>query len=244
MLNVLLIDDEPLAREILKEYLQDMPDVHIAGECGDGFEALKAISQDQPDLIFLDIQMPKISGFELLELLDTPPHVIFTTAFDSFAMQAFESNAVDYLLKPFDRERFTRAMQKFRLLDQGNAAALQGLVQSTVTQQPAERVVIRDGSRIRIIPSADISYLEASDDYVKVHSAEGVFLKKRTMQQFEGCLPSEQFIRVHRSYLLNLRYLNRLEPFEKDQYIALLKDGTRVPVSKSGYQRLRQVLDI
>lgn len=244
MIKVLLIDDEPLAREILKEYLQDCPDVEIVGECADGFEALKALSMLQPELIFLDIQMPKISGFELLELLEEPPYVIFTTAFDSFAMQAFETNAVDYLLKPFDRGRFQRAMQKFRLLEQAGSGNLQSLIQSTVNQQAAERVVIRDGSRIRIIPSADILYLEASDDYVKVHSQEGVFLKKRTMQQFEDSLPSEHFVRIHRSYLLNLRFLNRLEASEKEQYAALLKNGARVPVSKNGFQRLRQVLDI
>lgn len=244
MSKVIIIDDEPLAREIVKEYLQAYPDITIAGECNDGFEAVKAITQHQPDLIFLDIQMPKISGFEMLELLEEPPAVIFTTAFDEYAIRAFEANAIDYLLKPFSKDRFNLAVNKF--LEQRNETKekLPALMDSVQQEQQLQRIVIKDGSKIRIVPLHEVVMLEAADDYVKVHAASGVFLKKKTMQSFESALPGNQFIRVHRSYIINITQITRIEPLEKENHVALLKAGPQVPVSKSGYQKLKEILDL
>jgi two-component system LytT family response regulator len=246
MNKVVIIDDEPLAREIVKEYLESFPAIELVGECNDGFEAVKTIVQYQPDLIFLDIQMPKISGFEMLELLDEPPAVIFTTAFDEYAIRAFEANAVDYLLKPFSRERFITAVQKY--LDQRNDSRdkIPALVESVHKEKenPLQRIVIRDSSKIRIIPLHEVIMLEAADDYVKIHATDGVFLKKKTMQSFEENLPGTHFVRVHRSYIINIAEITRIDPLEKENHVALLKTGIRVPVSKSGYQKLKQALDI
>ncbi|HYK75887.1 MAG TPA: response regulator, partial [Daejeonella sp.] len=187
-MRVILIDDEPLARSVVAEYLRSWPQVEILQECNDGYEGLKAIMQYQPDLIFLDIQMPKINGFEMLELLDQPPAVIFTTAFDEYAIRAFEEHAIDYLLKPFTSERFNKAMQKW--MDQHQMVeSIQSTKQLLQTLPPSspqnERVVVRTGSKIKIIPVNDISYLEADDDYVKIHTQEGAFLKNKTMSYFE-----------------------------------------------------------
>jgi two-component system, LytTR family, response regulator len=247
MKKCLIIDDEPLARSIVAEYLQAYPDMQVVQECGDGFEGVKAIMQHQPDLIFLDIQMPKINGFEMLELVEQAPGVIFTTAFDEYAIKAFEANAVDYLLKPFSRERFDAALRKW-LQSQAMAQAtpIPQVLEETTGKQPEEqhRIVVRAGNNIRIIPVAEVLYLEAYDDYVKIHTREGVFLKKKTMGYYEKALDSRQFVRVHRSYILALSQLTRIEPFEKESHVALLRNGERIPLSKSGYTRLRSVLEI
>lgn len=246
MIKVLIIDDEPLARSLVKEYLKPFQDIEIVQECNDGFEGVKAITQHQPDLIFLDIQMPKINGFEMLELIEKPPAVIFTTAFDEYAMKAFETHAVDYLLKPFSKDRFAKALQKW--LGQRNTTAVQ-TTQDFIEKrnpQPEEhnRVVVKKGSNIIIIPVNHIHYFEAYDDYVKIHTKEGMHLKKKTMSYFEGMLDSSQFVRVHRSYMINLQELTRIEPLEKDNHIALLKNGTQIPLSQTGYTKLKSILGI
>ncbi|CAN5532656.1 LytTR family DNA-binding domain-containing protein [soil metagenome] len=244
MINVLLIDDEPLARSIVREYLLAYPDFNILGECNDGFEGVKAITQHKPDLIFLDIQMPKINGFEMLELVDEPPAVIFTTAFDEYAMQAFERHAVDYLLKPFNKDRFNKAISKWKY----NRAALQSntieLLESTSQPDERFRIVVKKGINIVIVPIHTVYYIEAYDDYVKIHTKDGFYLKKKTMAHYEKALDSSQFVRVHRSYLLNIQELTRIEPVEKDTHIALLKSGDKVPLSQSGYGKLKEVLGI
>ncbi len=249
MIRSVIIDDEPLAREIVKNYLGSFPGIELAQECNDGFEGIKAIMQHQPDIIFLDIQMPKINGFEMLELVEQPPAVIFTTAFDEYAIRAFETNAVDYLLKPFSRERFNKAVQKW--LDQrGNPGAAGNantkLLLEDVAQSPAQssRVVVKVGGKIKIIPLQDIHYLEAADDYVKIFTKEGQFLKNKTMQFFEKTLDPQQFIRTHRSYILNISQITRIDPYEKDAHVAVLKDGTKIPVSKTGYARLKELLGL
>jgi two-component system, LytTR family, response regulator len=245
MIKVILIDDEPLARSIVREYLQTNTLFHIADECGDGFQGVKSIAQHQPDLIFLDIQMPKINGFEMLELIDNPPGVIFTTAFDEYAIKAFEAHAVDYLLKPFSRERFDKAVQKW--LDQrkaGSPAAAASLIENSSPPEEKNRVVVKKGTNIVIIPVQKIHYLEAYDDYVKIYTSEGFYLKKKTMGHFEKSFDSSQFVRVHRSYLLNLQELTRIEPLEKDNHVALLKSGTRIPLSQTGYSKLKGILGI
>jgi two-component system LytT family response regulator len=246
MSKVIIIDDEPLARSIVKEYLQKHPELHLAAECGDGFEGVKAIQQHQPDLIFLDIQMPKINGFEMLELVDQPPAVIFTTAFDEYAIKAFEAHAIDYLLKPFDQQRFDKAIAKWqeqRTKDAGNIT--QELLE-TASQSPAQnqRIVIKDGSKIKIIPVHDVQYLEAADDYVKVHTKDGYFLKNKTMNHFEQVLDANQFVRSHRSYIVNVQQITRIDPYEKDGHVAVLRSGVKVPVSRSGYGKLREVLGL
>lgn len=243
-MKAIIIDDEPLARSIIKEYLQNYPAIEIVQECNDGFEGVKAIQQHQPQLIFLDIQMPKINGFEMLELVENPPHVIFTTAFEEFAIKAFEAHAVDYLLKPFSKERFDKAMQK--LLQKKTTQQQTQAVLETAAHSPVQsnRIVVKDGGKIKIIPVANIQYLEAADDYVKIYTSESSFLKKKTMQYFEQSLQQRQFIRVHRSYIVNTQLITRIEPYEKDSHIALLTTGAKLPVSKAGYARLKEVLGI
>ena len=246
-MRVLLIDDEPLARSVVAEYLQGWPQVTILGECSDGFEGVKSIMQLQPDLIFLDIQMPKINGFEMLELLDQPPAVIFTTAFDEYAIRAFEEHAIDYLLKPFSKARFDKAIQKWMDLQQLNdtkANTQKFIEQLQPSAAKKERIVVKTGNKIKIIPVNDIHYLEADDDYVHIHIAEGSFLKSKTMIYFEQMLNTEQFIRVHRSYIINVQEITRIDAFEKDSHIALLKSGKKVPISKSGYPKLKQILGL
>ncbi len=246
MKKVIIIDDEILARSIVAEYLQYYPELQLVQECNDGFEGLKAIMQHQPDLIFLDIQMPKITGFEMLELVEQPPAVIFTTAFDEYAIKAFETHAVDYLLKPFSKERFDKAIQKW--LDQKPAvtvAATENLLEATaLAPGQNQRIVVKNGAKIKIIPVQDVLYLEAADDYVKIHTADSYYLKNKTMAHFEKALDTQQFARCHRSYMVNVQYIVRIDPYEKDGHIAILKSGAKVPVSKTGYVKLRQVLGL
>jgi two-component system, LytTR family, response regulator len=241
-MTAIIIDDEPLARVIVKEYLQAYPHITLLQECNDGFEGMKAIQEHKPDLIFLDIQMPKITGFEMLELIDEPPLVIFTTAFEEYAIKAFDAHAADYLLKPFSKERFDKAMQKL-LLHKNNMAKV---VASTALQtaMPSSRIVVKDNGKIKIIPFAQVQYFEAADDYVKIHTADGTFLKKQTMQFFENTLPSIEFIRVHRSYIVQAQLINRIDPHEKDSHLVLLTTGVRLPVSKAGFTKLKDVLGI
>ncbi|MEO7523368.1 MAG: response regulator [Ferruginibacter sp.] len=241
-MTALIIDDEPLARMMVKEYLQAYPDITVMQECSDGFEGMKAIQQHQPDLIFLDIQMPKITGFEMLELIDNPPMVIFTTAYEEYAIKAFDAHAADYLLKPFSKERFDKAIQK--ILQQKNTAvksvadtALQYVIQSN-------RIVVKENGKIKIIPIAQLQYLEGADDYIKIHTADAVFLKKKTMQYFEDSLPKQEFIRIHRSYIINAQLITRVDLMEKESYSVLLTTGIRLPVSKTGYAKLKAVLGI
>jgi two-component system LytT family response regulator len=244
MIKAIVIDDEPLARSMVKEYLMKHQEIEMVAECGDGFEGVKAITQHKPDLVFLDIQMPKINGFEMLELLESPPAVIFTTAFDEYAIKAFEHHAVDYLLKPFNQERFDKALLKWKEqqpLTKRNTAML---VESATPPEEQQRIVVKKGSNIVILPIHMVHYIEAFDDYVKVHTKEGFYLKKKTMSHYERSLDQKQFVRVHRSYLLNLQELTRIEPLEKDSHIALLKSGVRIPLSQSGYGKLKEVLGI
>ncbi len=247
MIKALIIDDEPLARLIVKEYLQKHKDIELLQECNDGFEGLKAIQQYQPDLIFLDIQMPKINGFEMLELIDQPPAVIFATAFDEYAIKAFESHAVDYLLKPFSQERFDKAVQK--MVEQRSISPISKISEplleaASQTAPQNQRIVVKNGSKIKIIPVEDVYYLEAADDYVKIFTKEGSFLKNKTMSHFEQSLDKNLFVRTHRSCIVNIQEITRIDPYEKDGHIAILKSGGRVSVSKTGYIKLKEVLGI
>jgi two-component system LytT family response regulator len=245
MIKAIIIDDERLARMLVKEYLLNHGDIEIKAECSDGFEGLKAIQEYQPDLIFLDIQMPKINGFEMLELIDKPPAVIFTTAFDEYAIKAFDNHAVDYLLKPFSKERFDKALEKWKAIFERKENP-EGLtkVMETVSHSPIqkERIVVKSGSSIIVIPVEDILFLEAADDFVKIHTRKGNWLKNKTMAHFEQQLDAGRFIRVHRSYIVNISEITRLDPYEKDSHILLLKSGEKIPVSKTGMVKLKDVL--
>lgn len=244
-MKVLIIDDEPLARSLVKEYLQQHADLELAGECDNGLEGLKAIQQHKPDLIFLDVQMPRINGFEMLELVEQPPSVIFTTAFDEYALKAFDAHAVDYLLKPFTQERFDKAVQKWRE-SATTAATTAALLESAASLSPIQsaRIVVKNGSHIKIIPVHEVNYIEAADDYVKIYTREGSFLKNGTMNHFESVLTKEQFVRCHRSYIINIQNITRIDPYEKDSHVAVLKSGEKIPVSRAGYAKLKQVLGL
>lgn len=245
-MKAIIIDDEPLARLMVREYLQPFTGIQVVQECNDGFEGVKAILAHQPQLIFLDIQMPKINGFEMLELIEQPPAVIFTTAFDEYAIKAFDTHAVDYLLKPFGKERFNRAMDKFLL--QSNTlqqAATQALLE-TAHPLPAsmERIVVKTAGKIKIIPVLEVQYLEAADDYIKVYTRDGAFLKNKTMGYYDQVLDAKLFVRIHRSYIVNVQEITRIVPYEKETHLAMLTSGARIPVSKVGYAKLKVVLGL
>ena len=244
MIRTILIDDEPLARDIVKHYLKNFPEIEIVAECNDGFEGLKAITQFKPDFIFLDIQMPKINGFEMLELVENPPSVIFTTAFDEYALKAFEVNAVDYLLKPIEQERFEQAVRKLPAKFRTPEPITELLESAALSPAQHHRVVVKVNGAIKIIPVADIHYLEADDDQVRINTTDGNFYKNKTMSFFERTLDTEQFVRIHRSYLINLAQVTKIELKEKDSYIVLLKSDIWLPVSKTGYTKLKVALGL
>jgi two-component system LytT family response regulator len=245
MIKVIIIDDEPLARSIVEEFLSGHSQFSIAAQCGDGFQGLKAILEHKPELIFLDVQMPKINGFEMLELIEDKPDVIFTTAFDEYAMKAFESSAIDYLLKPFSKDRFDKALNKWEQWRQTRPVPSVTRHFDTL-EQPVqrERVVVKQGTIIKIIPVSDIDFLESADDFVKIHTRDGAFLKNKTMGYFEETLDNTQFVRTHRSFIVQISQITRIDPYEKDSFVAVLKNGKKIPVSRSGYPRLRAVLGL
>ncbi|MEL7002801.1 MAG: LytTR family transcriptional regulator DNA-binding domain-containing protein [Bacteroidota bacterium] len=246
MIRVLIIDDEKLARDIIKAFLKPHQNIEIIGECSNGFEGIKAIQELRPDLLFLDIQMPKLTGFEMLELLDELPPIVFSTAFDEFAVKAFELSAADYLLKPYSQQRFDEALAKAiqKVNDQQNEeSVVNEIISHSQENNSIDRIVVKLGSKIIIIPLEEVELLVAQDDYVEIHSKGKKYLKKHTMKYLENALPSERFIRVHRSYIVAIENIDRLEAYSKDSYIAILKNEQNIPVSKSGYTTLKNVLN-
>jgi two-component system LytT family response regulator len=249
-LRVVIVDDEPLARAIVREYLGRHPGVEIVAECGNGFEAVKAVSELAPDLLFLDVQMPKLSGFEVLELIGRDVPVVFTTAYDEYAIRAFEVHAVDYLLKPFGEDRFaealSRAWERIRARsDEGAAPAVDPsalVAEARPSSAPLERVLIRDGPQVHVLPVDRIDYVEAQDDYVCFKVEGKQYLKDQTLAAVEGSLDPNRFVRIHRSYLLNIDRIARVELYAKDSRVAILRDGRRLPVSRAGYARLQKLL--
>lgn len=245
-ITVLIIDDEKLARDIIKKYLEQNEEVKILGECTNGFEGIKSINELKPDLIFLDIQMPKINGFEMLELLDYQPEIIFTTAFDQYAIKAFEVNATDYLLKPFSKDRFDEALQK--TIKKLNNSSLQKtdyeklLTKINSTKEFLDRIVVKTFQKIVIIPVDKINYIEAQDDYVMIYTEFGKFLKQQKMKFYEEHLNVNEFIRVHRSYIINVNKVKQIELFEKESYKITLNNGDKIPVSKNGYVKLKEIM--
>jgi len=245
-MRVIIVDDEALARAVLGEHLAAHADVEVVGECANGFEAVKAIAELAPDLVFLDIQMPKLDGFEVVELAGTKTHYVFVTAYDQFALRAFEVHAIDYLLKPFGRERFDAAVAHARAHLHGpdaQALALQAVVQEAAQRNgPLSRVLIRDGARVHVVPAADIDYVEAQDDYIAICAGGKRWLKNQRLSELEGQLDPQAFLRVHRSYIVNVGAIARIEPLGRDSHCAVLRDGARIPVSRSGYARVRDLI--
>lgn len=243
-MRTLIVDDEHLARALLREYLAAHPDVEIVGECANGFEAVKAIAEHDPDLVFLDIQMPKLDGFEVVELAGARPHYIFATAYDQFALRAFEVHALDYLLKPFSRERLAEALAQARLrAPQPARAGIAAVVKDAqARQQPLERILIRDGARVHVVAAGNVDYIEAQDDYVRIMAGGKGYLKHQRLSELEAQLDGVVFVRIHRSFIVNVCAVERIEPVSKDNHCAVLRGGVRLPISRSGYQKIRERL--
>jgi two-component system LytT family response regulator len=242
---VAIVDDEELARGVVREFLRDEPGVQIVAECANGFEAVKAVSDLKPDLLLLDVQMPKLTGFEVVELVGREQAVIFVTAYDQYALKAFEVHAVDYLLKPFERPRLLEALERARarVAARGREPADGALAAAAASRpRPLDRVLVRDGAKVHIVPVGRVDYVQAQDDYVSIHAEGRSLLKEQTLGDLEATLDAARFVRIHRSYLLNIDRLARVEPTSKDSRVAILKDGTQLPVSRSGYQRLEELL--
>ena len=243
-IGVMIVDDEELARHVLRELLQAHSEIEIIAECANGLEAVKAVAEKKPDLLFLDVQMPKLTGFDVLELIGTDVAVIFVTAYDQYAMRAFDVHAVDYLLKPVGRDRFDAALDraKSRLgekMPRGEELA----AAARAPQQFLERIVVKDGTKVTLIPVAKLDYVEAQDDYVALASTGKKILKQQTIASLEAGLDPDSFVRIHRSYIVNLERVARIEPYGKDSRLAILHDGSRLPVSRAGYARLKALLD-
>jgi two-component system LytT family response regulator len=246
-LRTIIIEDEAPARELLKHYLQDFDEIEVIAECSDGFTGLKSISEMKPDLVFLDIQMPKLTGFEMLEVLEERPEIIFTTAYDQFAIKAFELNAVDYLLKPYHIERLKesidKAVEKICSGKDEKKSAGQILPKRPELSSPISRIVVRKASSINIIQVDQIRYVEAQDDYVMIYHSKGKALKQQTMKFYEDNLSKADFVRIHRSYIVKVEEIKRIEPYGKDNHIAILQSGDKLPVSRSGYKHLKEELN-
>ncbi|MGO9590687.1 MAG: LytR/AlgR family response regulator transcription factor [Candidatus Acidiferrales bacterium] len=247
-IRAVIVDDEELARQILREFLSSHPEIELVAECANGFEAVKAVAEMKPDLVFLDIQMPKLDGFEVLELIGNETAVVFVTAHDNFAIRAFEVHAVDYLMKPVGASRFEAALKraKERLETKAPSNAVSAAELAAAARPPAqylERIPVRDGARVFIIPVAKLDYVEAQDDYVALASGGEKHLKQQTIASLETALDPSRFLRVHRSYIVNLERVAKIEPYSKDSHVAVLTNGAQLPVSRAGYARLREFLD-
>ena len=247
-IRVMIVDDEELARQVLREFLSTHPDIELAAECANGFEAVKKFAELKPELIFLDIQMPKLDGFEVLELIGDAGAVVYVTAYDNYAIRAFEVHAVDYLLKPFNASRFEAALRraKERLSGKTPAPRLSASELAAAARPPAkylDRVPVRDGAHVFIIPVAKLDYAEAQDDYVALAAEGKKHLKQQTIASLEAALDPSRFLRIHRSYIVNLDRVVKVEPYGKDTHVAVLSTGAQLPVSRAGYARLRAFLD-
>jgi len=247
-LRAMIVDDEELARQLLEEQLREAGGVEIVAQCANGFEAVKSFAETRPDVVFLDIQMPKLDGFEVLELLEHPisAAVIFVTAYDQYALKAFDAHAVDYLLKPFALDRLRTALEKARARHGSpEAPRFQAAELAAAARAPGmtlERVVVKDGTKVHIIPIAKLDYVEAQDDYAGLHSEKKMYLKQQTLASLEAQLDPRRFVRIHRSYVVNLERIARIEPYTKDSRVAVLQDGTQLPVSRAGHAKLREML--
>lgn len=246
MIRCIIIDDEAPARNVIKTFLKSESDIEIIAECDNGFDAFKQINELKPDLIFLDVQMPKLTGFEMLEILEQKPSIIFTTAYDQYALKAFEMNAIDYLLKPFSTDRFSEAISKARIrVNTDTSQVFTKLVEDVRGKdEKLDRIVVKSGSKISIVPVDSIFYVKAEDDYVMLHTSNGRFLKQSTMNFLETHLDTSIFARIHRSIILNLTCIDKLERYEKETYMVILKNGDKLKTSKSGAKLLKEKLQL
>lgn len=247
-IRTVIIEDETPAREILKHYLKDFPEIEVIAECADGFSGLKTISTLKPELVFLDIQMPRLTGFELIEVMTEKPVIIFTTAYDQFAIKAFEMNAVDYLLKPFPKERLSgainKAVEKIGRRTYEDSGIPEDLIEKLpASPSPLSRIVVRKGNSINLITVDQLKYIEAQDDYVMIYHSAGKALKQKSMKYFEENLPAKDFVRVHRGYIVKVSEITRIEPYGKDNHVAVLNSGEKLPVSRTGYKHLKEELN-
>ncbi len=242
-IRAIVVDDEKLACQYLIELLQDYPDIQVVAECRNGFEAVKAVAEFEPDLLFLDIQMPKLNGFEVIELIEHPLAVVFVTAYDQYAQKAFDAHALDYLLKPFSKDRLAEAIEKvLRNLDRAMPSGHELKEAARPADTFLQRIVVRDGTSVTIIPEDQINYIQAEDDYVAIHSGNKSWLKHQTLSSLEQALNPNRFVRIHRSAIVHVECIARIEPYTKDRQVAILKDGTRLFISRSGHKRLKVVL--
>jgi two-component system, LytTR family, response regulator len=247
MIRAMIVDDEELARGLVREFLSEEDDIEIVGDCTNGFEAVKAIAELKPDLVFLDVQMPKLDGFEVLELAGAPVEVIFVTAYDQFAMKAFDAAAVDYLLKPFSIERFRVALDRARnRLRENQRTPVDPAALKNASRKPDEfvqRIVVKDGSKVHVIPVDKLDYAEVQDDYVGLRSAGRTYLKQQSMASLEASLDPSRFLRIHRAYLVNIEKITKIDQDMAGARVAVLTDGSEVPVSRSGYARFRELFE-
>jgi two-component system LytT family response regulator len=243
-LRTVIVEDEELARNLLKSFLKSIDNIEIIGECENGFEGVKMINENQPDLVFLDIQMPKITGFEMLELLEHKPQIIFATAYDQYALKAFEYNAADYLLKPYSKDRLTEAVDKVaeRIRKEGVTSDVADKISDFPKEEYLDRIVVKDRHKIHISPVDQVRYIESMDDYVMIYTTEGRYMKQKTMKYFESALNPRDFIRIHRSYIVKVNEISEIQQYEKESYIVILHDKTKLKVSKTGYKNLKEVL--
>jgi two-component system LytT family response regulator len=243
-LRTVIVDDEEPARAVLREYLSGIQGIDVIAECANGFDAVKVLTEQKPDLVFLDIQMPKLTGFEVLELVDDPPAVVFATAYDQYALRAFDVHAVDYLLKPFSGERVREAVARVRtrLGPRARASARAAAADARPAGTPLERILVKEGTRVHVIPADTIDYVEAQDDYIAIRASGKSHLKQQRLAQLEAQLDPGRFVRVHRSFVLNIERIARIELYAKDSRTALLKDGTKIPISRAGYEKLKGLL--
>jgi len=244
-LRTIIVEDEELARNLLKSFLSEVENVEIIAECENGFEGVKKINDMKPDLVFLDIQMPKITGFEMLELLEHKPQIIFATAYDQFALKAFEFNAADYLLKPYSKARLLEAVDKVaeRIQKEGTTSEVAEKISNFPREEYLDRIVVKDRHKIHIVPVDQVRYIESMDDYVMIYDTKGRYLKQKTMKYFEAALNPKNFIRIHRSYIVKVDEINEIQQYEKESYIVILHDKTKLKVSKTGYRNLKGVLN-
>lgn len=244
-LRTIIVEDEELARSLMKSFLKSNDKIEIIAECENGFEGIKTINELKPDLVFLDIQMPKITGFEMLELLEYKPQIIFATAYDEYALKAFEFNAADYLLKPYSKERLFEAVDKVasKIESEGKTSDVAERISNFPRREFLDRVVVKDRHKINIIPVDQIRYIESMDDYVMIYTKTSRHMKQKTMKYFEGALNSKNFTRIHRSYIVKVEEIHEIQQYEKESYIVILHDKTKLKVSKTGYKNLKAVLN-
>jgi len=240
-MRVIIVDDEDLARGLVREFLAGHADVEIVAECANGFDAVKAITELDPDLVFLDIQMPKLNGFEVVELAGRKTHYLFVTAYDQYALKAFDVHAVDYLLKPYSQQRFDEALAHARASLRASLGVEAVVNEAAMRNKPLGRVLIRDGARVHVIGVEKIDFIEAQDDYVQINAEGKGYLKHQRLAELEGQLDPDVFVRIHRSYIVNIARVSRIEQ-GKDTHTAILADGARLPVSRSGYQKVRNLV--